>query len=224
MTAQFDHLALDIETIPAKPLSEYSEATQQQLERRIAKATEYDPDMSYEKFASLNGDLGRIVCLSVGYVKDEKIRTKSFCGEDEHAILMDFNEVMGRVSGPFITYNGLGFDIPFILHRLCHHAMRPANPRFANTKRYQYEPHLDVMMCYNNWDNRASLPLGVLAETYGLPSPKGDLSGATVYPAYLAGEFDRIARYCEMDVATTLNLWRKIMLFQDCAACELFET
>lgn len=218
-----EHLALDIETIPARPLAEYSESTQEQIERRIARASEYDPEMNYEKFASLSGDLGRIVCISVGYINDDKIRTKSFCGEDEVAILTEFNELMSRVKGPFITYNGLGFDVPFILRRLCHHGMRPSAPRFANLKRFQQDPHLDVMMCYYNWDNRGTLSLGVLAETYGLPSPKGDMSGDKVYPAYLAGDFDRISRYCEMDVATTLNLWRKVILYRECAACDLFD-
>lgn len=224
MPAKLDHLALDIETIPCKALADYSESAQEQLTRRIARAAESDPDMSYEKFASLNGDLGRIICISVGFVNGSKIRTKSFSGEDERAILMDFNELMARVEGQFIHYNGLSFDIPFILRRMCHHGMRPASPRFANLKRYQFEPHLDVMMSYYNWDFRGSLPLGLLAEAHGLPTPKGDLSGDKVYAAYLCGEWERITRYCELDVATTLNLWRKVVLYQPPADCDLYES
>jgi predicted PolB exonuclease-like 3'-5' exonuclease len=220
---KLDHLALDIETIPCRPLDEYSPSTQEALRRRIARASESDPDMTYEKFASLNGDLGRIICLSVGFVHDGRIRTKSFLGEDERGILQDFNELIGRVEGPFIHYNGLGFDVPFILKRLSHHAMRPANPRFANTRRYQYEPHLDVMMTYHNWDLRGALPLGVLAEAHGLQTPKGDLGGDKVYAAYLAEEWERIRRYCESDVATTLNLWRKAICLEAPAACDLFD-
>jgi 3'-5' exonuclease len=217
------HLALDIETVPCKPLTDYSESAQEQLRRRITRAAESDPDMSYEKFASLNGDLGKIICISVGYVNDGRIRTKSFCGEDERALLIDFNELMGQVEGPFIHYNGLNFDIPFIIRRMCHHGMRPANPRFANLKRYQYEPHLDVMMSYYNWDMRGTLPLGVLAEAHGLPTPKGDLSGDKIYQAYMNDEWERIQRYCELDVATTLNLWRKVICYEPPAECELFE-
>lgn len=218
-----DHLAFDIETVPFKPLSQYSDSAQEQLTRRIARAAEHDPEMTYEKFASLNADLGRIICISIGSVHNGKIHTKSFSGEDERAILMDFNEVMGRVDGPYIHYNGLGFDVPFILRRMCHHAMRPANPRFTNQKRYQYEPHLDVMGCYYNWDMRSTLPLGLLAETHGLPTPKADLSGDKVYGAYLNGEWDRIRRYCELDVATTLQLWRKVIRFEEPAECDLFD-
>ena len=223
MASTLEHLALDIETVPVKALDEYSESAQEQLQRRIARAAEYDPEMTYEKFASLNADLGKIVCLSIGCIKGDRIHTKSFSGDDESSILRDFNEVMGKVNGVFIHYNGLSFDIPFIIRRMCHHGMRPANARFANVKRYQYEPHCDVMMTYYNWDPRASLPLGVLAEAHGLPTPKGDLSGDKVYAAYLSGEWDRIQRYCELDVATTLNLWRKVILFQPTASCDLFE-
>lgn len=215
--------ALDIETIPLKALSQYSDSAQEQLNRRIARAAEYDPEMSYEKFASLNADLGKIICISVGYVHDEKIRTKSFIGDDERVILMDFNELMGKVEGPFIHYNGLGFDVPFILRRMCHHRMRPASPRFADQRRYLTEPHMDVMGVYYNWEMRSTLPLGLLAETHGLPTPKHDLSGDKVYGAYLSGEWERIRRYCELDVATTLQLWRKVIRFEDPAECDLFD-
>jgi hypothetical protein len=220
---RIDHLALDIETVPCKALEDYSPAAQEQLRRKIARAAESDPEMTYEKFASLNGDLGKIICISIGSIVNGRIHTKSFCGEDERAILMDFNEVMGRVDGLFIHYNGLGFDVPFILRRMCHHGMRPANPRFANLKRYQYEPHLDVMMTYYNWDMRGSLSLGLLAEVHGLPTPKGDLSGEKIYGAYLNDEWERISRYCECDVATTINLWRKVIRFEPPAECDLFE-
>ena len=66
------------------------------------------------------------------------------------------------------------------------------------------------------------MPLGVLAECHGLPSPKGDLDGSQVHGAYLRGELGRISRYCEFDVATTLNLWRKAWLFEEPLDCELY--
>ncbi|RMG40031.1 MAG: hypothetical protein D6732_03480, partial [Methanobacteriota archaeon] len=45
-------------------------------------------------------------------------------------------------------------------------------------------------------------------------SPKEDLSGDKVLEAYQKGEWERIVRYCEFDVATTLNLWNKIYNYE----------
>jgi 3'-5' exonuclease len=217
-----DHLAFDIETIPGKPVELYSEGARAIIDRKIARAAEYDPEMSFEKFASLNADFGRIICISVGYVRNGRINLKSLCGDDERAILEEFNNIIAKVKGIFIHFNGLNFDAPFIMRRMRHHGISLANPDFANLRRYQESPHLDLMQSYYNWDARAMMPLGLLAEIHRLPSPKGDLNGSQVHAAYLREELSRISRYCEFDVATTLNLWRKAWLFEEALDCELY--
>ena len=68
------------------------------------------------------------------------------------------------------------------------------------------------MMQYYNWDLSRALPLGILAELHGMPSPKEELAGDKVFDAYKNGEWDRIVHYCEFDTATTLNLWRKLFM------------
>lgn len=205
-----DHLALDIETVPAAALSEYSEAVQEKITAKIERARERNPDFSFEFFAATHGDFGKIVCISVGYIHQDRIKLKSFHGHDEEALLREFNEVTRKVDGVFVHYNGLGFDIPFILQRMAHHNIRPANPRFTDLRRFSRQPHFDLMMHYYNWDMSRVLPLGVLSELHGIPSPKEDLAGDKVYQAYLDNQWERIIRYCEFDVATTLNLWRKV--------------
>src|SRR5262245_3465533 len=97
-----DHLAFDIETIPGKPFATYSESSQQIIQRKIDRQTEYDRDMTFDKFASLNADFGRIICISVGYVHNHELRLKSFCGDDERAILAEFNAVLALINGLFI--------------------------------------------------------------------------------------------------------------------------
>ena len=85
-----DHLAFDIETIPGKPLELYSESARAIIEKKIARGLEYDPEMCFDKFASLNADFGRIICISVGYVHNGRINLKSLCGDDEREILAEF--------------------------------------------------------------------------------------------------------------------------------------
>ncbi len=218
-----DHLALDIETVPAADISEYSEAVQQVIQEKIEKQQERNPDFDFKYFASIHGDFGKIVCISMGYIAGEKIKLKSLCGLDEYKILEEFNAIIKTIRGVFIHYNGLNFDIPFILQRMAHHGIRPSSERFKILRRFSSDPHLDLMMHYYNWDFSRVLKLGTLAELHGVPSPKEDLSGDKVYEAYLNGEWERIARYCEFDVATTLNLWNKLIRYEPLISEENYE-
>lgn len=218
-----DHLALDIETVPDKDLSKYSKAIQEKIREKIDRQKERNPDFDFQYFASTHGDFGKIICISMGYIQGEKIRLKSLYGEDEYAILEGFNQVAATVNGIFIHYNGINFDIPFILQRMAHHGIRSSNARLANLRRYSSDPHFDVMMVYYNWDYYRVLPLGVLAELHQMPSPKEDLSGEKVYTAYLNQEWERIVRYCEFDVATTLNLWNKLYRYEPLIGVDNYE-
>ena len=209
------HMALDIETVPAADLSEYSETIQEKITQKIERQQERNPDFDFKYFASTHGDFGKIICISLGYILEgEKIKLKSLHGHDEFAILDEFNKIISGFNGTYVHYNGLNFDIPFVLQRMAHHRVRPASDRFANLRRYSMEPHFDIMMWYYNWDMTKVLPLGVLSELHGIPSPKEDLSGDKVYEAYQNNEWDRICEYCERDVATTLNLWNKVYRYQ----------
>jgi len=209
-----DHLAFDIETVPAADLSEYSEAVQEKVKQKVERLQERNPDYDFQYFASTHGDFGKIVCISMGYLSGENIKLKSLYGHDEHAILEEFNQVCKTIKGIFIHYNGLNFDVPFVLQRMAHHGIKPSNERFKQLRRFSTEPHFDLMMAYYNWDFQKVLSLGTLAELHGIPSPKEDLSGDKVYQAYLQNEWERIVRYCEFDVATTLNLWNKVFRYE----------
>jgi predicted PolB exonuclease-like 3'-5' exonuclease len=216
-----NHLALDIETVPLQDLSEYSTSVQEKIFEKIERRQSHDPKFDYNYFASLHGDFGKIICLSLGYIaEDESIRLKSFWGEDEHQILLQFNETLEKHQGIYLHYNGLNFDVPFILQRMAHHGLAPAGNSFSNMRRFSAEPHFDVMMMYYNWDLQKALPLGILAELYSIPSPKEELSGDKIFEVYQAKEWTKIIHYCEFDTATTLNLWRKIFLYQPAISLE----
>ena len=210
-----DHLALDIETIPAREISEYSTVIQEKIQTKVSRIRERNPDYSYNHFASIHGDFSRIICISLGYITNEnQIKLKSICGDDEAAILQEFNKIIKSFKGVFIHYNGLNFDCPTLLQRMSHNGIKITNNTFKILRRYSQEPHFDLMMHYYNWDLQKALPLGILAELHKMPSPKEDISGSQVLETYKNGEWDRISHYCEFDVATTLNLWNKIYRFK----------
>jgi len=208
-----NHLALDIETVPLKKISEYSESIQQKIQERITRRQERDPDFDYTYFASIHADFAKIICISLGYIaQNTEIQLKSLSGDNEIDLLTEFNQIIEKHQGIFIHYNGLNFDIPFIIQRMSYHGIIPKGRSFSNLRRFSSEPHFDLMMQYYNWDLSRALPLGILAELHGLPNPKNELGGNMVYDAYQKGEWKKITRYCEFDTATTLNLWQKIFL------------
>ncbi len=204
-----NHLCFDIETVPAQAMDAYSPTIQAKIQEKLDRLEARGGNASYEYFAATHGDFGKIICISVGFIHGDTIRLKSFFGEDEVAILKDFNALLNKTS-TFIHYNGLNFDVPFILQRMAHHRIPLSNPEFANLRRFSTGPHFDVMMQYYNWDMTRVLPLGILAELHGLPSPKKDLSGDQILTAYQEGRWAEIVHYCEFDVATTLNLYRLV--------------
>jgi DNA polymerase elongation subunit (family B) len=206
------HLAFDIETVPLKDFEEYPDAIQKKILEKIEKKKEYDPGYDYNKFASIHWDFGRIVCISCGFIHENKIKLKSFYGEDEKEILEGFNGLLTTM-GPnvkFIHYNGLNFDVPWILRRMSYHGISINGADFGNLARFRDFPHLDVMMKYYNWNISNNMSLEVLSLLHNLPNPKEALGAANVYPAYKEEKWNEIVYYCEFDTATTLNLWYKI--------------
>ncbi len=209
-----DHLCFDIETVPAQQMNAYSPSIQSKIQEKLDRLEARGAQSSYEYFAATHGDFGKIICISVGFIHGDTIRLKSFFGEDEKKILEDFNALLTKTNR-FIHYNGLQFDVPFILQRMAHHRVPLSNPNFASLRRFSSVPHFDVMMQYYNWDMTRVLPLGILAELHGLPSPKEDLSGDQILEAYQQQRWKEIVHYCEFDVATTLNLYRLVTTHQD---------
>jgi len=209
-----NHLCFDIETVPAREIDAYSDSVQAKIQEKLDKLQSRGSTSTYEYFASTHGDFGKIICISVGFIHGDTIRLKSFFGTDEAEILKSFNALLNKTS-TFVHYNGLNFDVPFILQRMAHHRIPLSNPDFANLRRFSTTPHFDVMMQYYNWDMTRVLPLGILAELHGLPSPKKDLSGDQVLEAYRQERWKEIVHYCEFDVATTLNLYRLVTTHKD---------
>jgi len=204
-----NHLCIDIETIPGtKNFDHFPESLQKRIQHKIDKGKERNPGFDWKMFAGLNGDFGRVVCISIGYISNGSIILKSFFGHDEEAILNDFNDAIRNFNGLFIHYNGLNFDVPFILQRLSHHYIPLSNLAFKNLRKFSEFPHYDLMQIYYNWDITRANGLEAFAVTHGMPTPKDALGGDQVYAAYLEDRWDQIPHYCEYDVATTLNGWR----------------
>lgn len=177
-----------------------------------------DPVKTFSEKAALYPEFAKIVCISVGYITKKGLYIKSFSSHDEVEILEGFNELLEQIienrKKPVLCGQAIiGFDVPFIFRRCLINEVLP-HPFLDTSDKKPWEL-LDSMIDTNVlWKgtgfNGASLL--AIATALGLPSPKDDISGADVGKVYYSeGDegLKRITTYCEKDVLTVANVFRK---------------
>lgn len=205
-----DILFLDIET--AHGDNNFSE------ESPMFDAWEYDQlknaedgnliDLYFNR-AALSAEYGKIVCITIGAIRDGKPILKSFYGE-ERELLEEFNKSLDK----FITnktylcgHAVIGFDVPYIMRRCLVNSIELHSCiDIAHLKPWEVKV-FDTMTLWRSTGFRTSSLISV-ASALGLPSPKDDISGKDVGKVFYEGGVDRIVQYCEKDVLTVINIVR----------------
>lgn len=214
-------LTFDIETIPKqKPLTvlqqeEYNKKLNQKLKQKFGDKPEYT-DEEKESLRGLtmatNYFLGEIVCIGL-----HKKNTNS--GEEgsiallgsEKEILTRFWSNLTNFHGLFVSFNGLAFDVPFIIKRSLYHNILPTNKDFLDLKRFSKWPHFDVKLVFGDYDNYSTGTLASICEFTGVASPKeGEIKADGVEQAYIDGKINLIGEYCLRDVISTYNVYEKL--------------
>lgn len=126
--------------------------------------------------------------------------------EDE--IIRKFWEVIKNYN-QFVTFNGRGFDCPFILIRSAVHSIKPLRDLMPN--RYG-DAHIDLFDQLTFYGaSRRKFSLDMWCRTFNIKSPKADgISGYEVKDLYRSGRHIDIAKYCAGDIRATaelLNIW-----------------
>lgn len=115
----------------------------------------------------------------------------------------------------FITFNGRGFDCPFILVRTAVNKIKPTKDLMPN--RYG-DTHIDLLDQLTFFGaSRRRFNLDMWCRTFGIKSPKeGGITGYEVKDLFKAGRCLDIARYCVGDLRATrelLSYWETYMRF-----------
>lgn len=105
-----------------------------------------------------------------------------------------------------VSYNGRGFDVPFVVTRSLIHGI-PARVDLVSSK-WSLRPHLDLFELVSQ-RGRGPSKLDVVCWALGIESPKGVMDGSMVAPAYERGEIVKIAEYNAHDVRATSAVYRK---------------
>ncbi len=134
----------------------------------------------------------------------------------EREMLEDFWEG-AKSYDTFVTFNGRGFDVPFLNLRSVVHSIRPTQDLMHGRYLYQQKNirHVDLqdqMTFYGAMQRRPSLHL--FCRAFGIESPKIDgVAGDDVAELFRMKKFGDIARYNARDVVATTALYEKWLKF-----------
>ena len=211
-------LFLDIETVPQAGNWEELHETDQYLwdkKTRMQRKEDVTSQEFYNERGGIMAEFGKIICISVGILeKSEKLMIKSFSGDDEKILLIEFGEIFNHPKLHDVilcAHNGKEFDFPWIARRFLINGMQPPKPFQMFGKKPWEIPHLDTMELWKFGDYKSYISLELLAHVFGIPTPKDDIDGSMVSSIYyIEKDLFRIVQYCEKDVLTLANIFRRM--------------
>ena len=233
-------LIFDIETI-GEDFDLLDKTTQEVLTRWIKKESENKEEykVSLEELKSGLGFsplTGEIVVIGVldsekneGAVYFQALEEKlddfeedgiKFRPMPEKEILQKFWQVAKEYK-EFVSFNGRGFDVPFIMVRSAVHGLRPTKDlmsnRYLGSQRFEAK-HIDLLdqlSFYGAVRKKGNLHLW--SRVFGIKSPKAEgISGDDVGKLFKEKKFIDIARYNVGDLRATKELysyWDKYIRF-----------
>jgi 3'-5' exonuclease len=212
-------LVIDIETVSnvaefAQLSPEWQELWEEKTARTLPENT--SPAEFYQQRAAILAEFGKVVCISIGYFKKVEgtyqFRVKSIANRDEALLLQNFASTLQQLEAVhqkwcLAGHNIREFDIPFLCRRFLINALPiPACLDLQNVKPWEQNV-LDTFQLWRFGDFKHYTSLKLLAACFGVPSPKGDIDGSMVGKVFwMENDLDRIAAYCQRDVATVANI------------------
>lgn len=228
------YLVFDIETA-AVPLEQMDESQQEYLLRNAATDDERSKQID---LMSLNPLTARVVSIGMLLVASLDAEPRgciysSGTGPAQEGTLSDGSkwevlpeaellrkwwEVLahGRRNGGeyhLVSFNGRGFDSPFLMLRSAALRVKPTRNLMDGTK-FNYQRHTDLADELAFFGFGASGPMrrfnfDFYCKAFGIPSPKSEgITGRDVPEFYQQGRYREIAEYCMRDVHATWELFK----------------
>ncbi len=210
-------LFLDIETVPRwEQYADMPEKFQQLWMHKvqfIGGGKEVTPEEVFDR-AGIYSEFGKIICISVAFVRGGGIKVKSFFGDDEKKLLKDFALLLAQYYNKeqhnLCAHNGKEFDFPYIVRRMLVNGVDVPDILDIPSKKPWEVKFLDTMELWKFGDYKNYTSLELLSVLFDIPSPKDDIKGSDVAGVYWKEkDLERIVRYCQKDVVTIVQLFRR---------------
>lgn len=124
---------------------------------------------------------------------------------NEAEILEKFWDIV-KTYDQVITFNGRGFDAPYLMLRSAVHKIRATKNMMGY--RYDFKEHCDLMEQLTFYGAVRKFSLDFYAKAFSIKSSKDEgIDGSMVGDLYKNGKYMDIARYCFRDLVTTKELY-----------------
>src|SRR5229473_3881363 len=227
------NLVFDIES-SALPLDRFDEAQQEYLFRECQKISEEQARLArraeIEKQCSLWPFTAQVICIAmlnadtsrgkVLFTADDHEPEVAEAGPVEFVPCLDEAELLAafwdvaRHYDTIVTFNGRGFDVPFIYLRSALGRI-PISRKDWLGYRFQTEPHCDLaeQLTFYGVSGREGAArrfnLDFYCKAFGIESPKSfGVTGRDINSLLAEGRYREIAEYCLRDVKATLLLYQ----------------
>jgi DNA polymerase elongation subunit (family B) len=213
-------LFIDIETAPAAKQYDllpepFRELWHEKFQRQLKEGETIEEQ--FFNNAGIYAEFGKVICISAGMLKKDdngmqKLRIRSFAGNEEHAVLSGFADMLNKHYSNIEKYCFCGhnineFDIPYLCRRMLVNGIGlPVLLDIGGLKPWQIK-NIDTMQHWKFGDYKSYTSLKLLAALFNIPTPKDDISGKDVGRVYWHEEnLERIKIYCQKDVLTVAQL------------------
>lgn len=225
------YLVFDIESA-GLPFDSFDSAQQEYLLRSCETEEEKERQIAN---LSLNGLTAQVVCIGMLYIESLDAEPKRYVysnvesnpGEGELPdgslwrrmteveLLERWWEVLRRGNTHLVSFNGRGFDCPFLMLRSAALGVRPSRNLMAGTK-FNYGAHTDLIdqLSYFGPPSKTVSPmkrfnLDFYCKAFGITSPKEEgVTGDMVPRLFAEGQHEIIAEYCMRDIDSTWRLFK----------------
>jgi DNA polymerase elongation subunit (family B) len=215
-------IAFDIE-VAGFPWEEVDEITRGYLLNRAR--TDEERDAVPERTALCPG-LGKVIAIGLWNVEVdrglmllegepeaqhewERVPHSDVFRGGEADLLRKFWEVVGRKRPQLVSYNGRGYDGPFLMIRSAQLGIAPSVQMVPN--RYDLSQHCDLQDVLGfHGTRRENYSLDYWCRRFDVESPKGSIDGSQIGRVYRQGRIEEIGEYCLRDVRATAQLYRKL--------------
>ena len=202
---------LDIETFGNEPdISDVKVPKNYTNPETIKKYQEENLDKQWRENALDKFNLKIICCV----ISNPHLKIHEVITGEESEIIAKLEEIIPKVGNKpsFVTWNGNGFDLPILTYRALKYRAKRLYIALPKTKFSDRSVDLMEKFCFLNYKDRVSM--ANVLKYFDMGGKTEGLDGSKVHDAFLNGEIERIAKYCEGDVNSLIAL-HKLLLFDD---------
>ena len=206
MTKKSAGFVFDIETSPKEITPELTSL----LNHKTRNVVPEKLDAEKQRYSFISPVYAKVISISTAWDDGRGTPTvyTFFDRNDEYSLLKSFVEYLQQWNGRYVHFNGLDFDVPFIMYKCAQYDIS-LPPAFTNLIRFRFDPHFDIMQALSSW-GKFPVSLAEVLTTFGFTNSKDYLNDMDTLTFLLTASDEDIKKYNEADVIGTYHAFRRI--------------